>query len=137
MSEQKKTFDKEIKDSEQAVAEQESELKELRKNAISFPKELEKAVATATKNLSDKLNVEFEFKIQLTNKETEGELNLKIQKITDLQEKVADLIAHNKLLQSKVEKAEQDAKEITIKAIETSGTKPMIMERSIRKEEKE
>jgi len=96
---------------------------------------MEKAVDNAKKMLKEKMEVEFEFKIQLTTKETEGDIKLKSQIIKDLQEKIESLNQQNKQLLAKVEKAELDAKEITLKAIETSGNKPIMFERNYKKED--
>jgi len=137
LAEQKKAFEKEIVEREQAVALHETELKELRKEAAAFPEKLEKTVNEATSRLQEKLEMEYKFQTQLLQKETEGEVKLKNQIIKDLQDKVESLIAQNKILLAKAEKAELDAKEITMKAIETSGTKPMMFERNYKKEESE
>ena len=137
LAEKQTAFEKEIKEREQAVAENETELRELRKKTDLFPKELEKAIAETVEKITDKLNTEFEFKIQLTQKETEGELKLKGQIITDLQAKIEGLDNQISGLSNKADKAEANAKDIVMKAIETSGNKQFVIERSSKKEEKE
>lgn len=137
LADKKVAFESEIKEREQTVAENEAELLELRKNAENFPKELEKAVTSAIKQETDSLNAEFDFKIQLSEKETKGKIDLKDQIISNLEAKILDLQSQIKSLSGKTDKAEANAKDIVMKAIESSGNKQFIVERTSKQEDKE
>ncbi len=121
LNEKRITFENEIKSREQALKEAETELADLRKKAESFSTELEKAVQNAIKETTAKLEKEYKFEAQLKLKEHEGEVKLKNIYIESLQAKIKDLEAQLKQALQKAESAEQNTKEITIKAIENSG----------------
>ncbi len=104
-----------------AVASDEKELSELRVRMEKFPAELEKAVQAAVKDASSRLEKEYGFEKQLQNKEHESELKLKSQIIDSLLVRIKDLELQVKQANIKADNAESNTKEITLKAIQSSG----------------
>jgi len=121
LSEKKLSFENEIKERELAVASDEKELSELRVRMEKFPAELEKAVQAAVKDASSRLEKEYGFEKQLQNKEHESELKLKSQIIDSLLVRIKDLELQVKQANIKADNAESNTKEITLKAIQSSG----------------
>ncbi len=121
IAEKRLTFEKEIAEREAKVSLAETELKELRKKSEAFPKELEIAVQDAIEQTREKMEIQFKFEKELTEKQTEGELKLKEQTIGTLQAKIKDLEAGIKELGQKANNAELSVKDIAIKAIESSS----------------
>jgi hypothetical protein len=128
--EKKAAFEKEFAERETKVKEAETELNELRTKAAAFPAELEKAVSSAIKTTTEKLETTFRFEKELKEKETTGELKLKDQIIETLKNKIKDMEASLKELSQKTATAEANVKDIAIKAIESSSTKPYIIEKT-------
>ena len=104
------------------MAESEQELQILRKQVDEFPETLRKTVETAVKAAESALTREFNHKKELEDREHAGEISLKNQTIENLQGRIKDLEAQLKQAYSKVDNAEQNIKQITIKAIESSAT---------------
>ncbi|HQM70342.1 MAG TPA: hypothetical protein PK521_13620, partial [Bacteroidales bacterium] len=115
------SFESGIKVREQTVAAAEKELAELRLKAESFPSELEKAVQEAINETTARLEKDYKFEKQLLLKDHEGEIKLKNQQIESLMAKIKDLELQLKQAYSKAENAENNSKEITLKAIQSSG----------------
>jgi hypothetical protein len=87
----------------------------LRLKAESFPSELEKAVQTAVKETTARLDKDYKFEKQLLLKDHEGEIKLKNQQIESLMAKIKDLELQLKQAYSKAENAENNSKEITLR----------------------
>jgi len=121
LADKKASFETEINAREQAVAAAEKELTELRLRAENFPGELEKAVQSAVKEITLQLEKDHKFDKQLILKDHEGELKLKSQQIDSLVARIKDLESQLKQAYTKAESAENNAKEITLKAIQSSG----------------
>ena len=121
LADKKAFFDADIAARESKVQEAETELKQLREKSESFPLEIEKAVKTAEKLLTEKLQVQYKFETELTTRQNEGELKLREQTIQTLQSKIKDLDAIIRELTTKANTAEASVKDIAIKAIESSG----------------
>ena len=115
------SFESGIKVREQTVVAAEKELAELRARAENFPSELEKAVQNAVKETTAQLEKEFKYERQLLLKDHEGEIKLKSQQIESLMAKIKDLEVQLKQAYGKAESAENNSKEITLKAIQSSG----------------
>lgn len=121
LADKKAAFEHEFTGRESKIQEAESELKELRTKSAAFPAELEKAVAAATKAVSEKLETQFGFEKELQQKETVGELKLKDQIIGTLNAKIKDMETTIKELSQKAVTAETSVKDIAIRAIESSS----------------
>jgi len=89
---------------------------------------LEKAVQSAVKLATEKLETTFKFQKELSEKEVSGELKLKDQIIQTLNAKIKDLETSLKELSQKTVTAETSVKDIAIKAIEHSS-KPYFIEK--------
>ena len=121
LAEKKASFENEISAREQSVASAEKELAELRLKAEKFPSELEKAVLSSIKETTSQLDKEHKFEKQLLLKDHDGDMKLKNQQIESLLAKIKDLETQLKQAYSKAENAENNTKEITLKAIQSSG----------------
>lgn len=121
ITQKREAFETEINAREQSVAAAENELAILRTKAQSFPAELEKAVQTSIKETTDRLEKEHKYEKQLLLKDHEGELKLRNQQVESLQAKIKDLESQIKQAYAKAENAENNSKEITLKAIQSSG----------------
>ncbi len=121
LSEKKISFEKEIVEREQKVAEVEAELKELRTKTNNFPKDLENTVKKAEELMESKLAMQYNFEKELTEKQTAGELALKEQSIVLLKEKIKEQEQFVKELSKKASDAEGNVKDIAVRAIESSS----------------
>ena len=121
LAEKKAAFENEINSREQTVAAAEKELTELRGMADKFPSELEKAVQVAVKETTAQLEKDHKFEKQLILKDHDGEIKLKNQQIESLMARIKDLENQLKQAYVKAENAENNSKEITLKAIQSSG----------------
>lgn len=137
LKEKMESFESGIKIREQSVAASEKELAELRLKAENFPAELEKAVQTAIKETTARLDKDFKFEKQLLLKDHEGEIKLKNQQIESLMAKIKDLELQLKQAYSKAENAENNSKEITLKAIQSSGQIKIIEKEDTRRKSEE
>jgi hypothetical protein len=121
LTEKKEAFENEIRSREQSIALAEKELSELRTNSEKFPSELEKAVLAAVKESTVKLSKEYEVDKQILAKDHESELKLRNHQVESLNARIKDLEQQLKQALLKAETAENNTKEITLKAIQTSG----------------
>lgn len=128
LADKKMAFEKEVTERETNLKLAETELAELRAKNAAFPAELEKAVQSAVKLASEKLETSFNFQKELREKEVTGELKLKEQTIQTLNAKIKDLEISLKELSQKTVTAETSVKDIAIKAIEHSS-KPYFIEK--------
>jgi hypothetical protein len=117
----KESIDNEINTREQIIAAAEKELFDLRSKAENFPADIDKAVQSAIKETTTQLDKEHKFEKQLLMKDHEGELKLKNQQVESLMARIKDLEIQLKQAYSKAENAENNTKEITLKAIQSSG----------------
>jgi hypothetical protein len=121
LAEKRESFESEITAREQTVAVAEKELAKLRSDAEEFPEELEKAVQDSLKETTAQLEKDHKFEKQLLLKDHDGEMKLKNQQIDSLLAKIMDLEIQLKQAYSKADNAENNTKEITLKAIQSSG----------------
>ncbi len=121
LADKKSTFEQEIKSREQAVINAETELNDLRKKNEAFPKLIEQSVKEAIAGNTEKLQTTYKFETQLKLKETEGEIKLRDQDIVNLNAKIKDLGVQVAQLANKADQSDKSAKDIAIKAIESSS----------------
>jgi hypothetical protein len=121
LTEKRVSFENEINAREQAIAAVEKELSELRQKSEKYPADLEKAIQTAIKETTVQLDKDHKFDKQMLLKEHEGELKLKNQQLESLLVRIKDLETQLKQAYAKAENAESNTKEITLKAIQSSG----------------
>ena len=115
--------DREFAEREQAIARQEQELANLRANVEAFPKELETTVARDVKAAVEKVQTEGKFRLELVQKESEGERNVLQAKIASLETVVKDQSIQLAKLNEQVEKSYSQVQAIAVKAVEGSATK--------------
>lgn len=121
ISSKKALFEQEIKSRELAVIAAESELKELRAKDLSTPKVIEQSVKEAVEANIEKLSTTYKFESQLKAKESESEIKLRDQDILNLKGKIKDIEIQLVQFASKAEQADKSAKDIAIKAIDSSS----------------
>ena len=115
--------DREFADREQSLARQEQELADLRVRVTAFPKELETTVAREVKAAVEKIQTEAKFRLELVQKEFEGERNVLQGRITSLEALVKDQSAQLAKLNEQVEKSYAQVQAIAVKAVEGSAAK--------------
>jgi len=114
----RETADKDLAEREKIITEKEREFAELRAKAATFPKELEAAVSTAVKDISDKLRLEAKNRDELLRKEFEGERNVLTAKNEAFERSNKDLLAANIKLAQQIEAAYQKVQDIAEKTVD-------------------
>lgn len=121
-ADKKASWEKSLKDQQEILTKEKTELAELRKLAAGFEGEKEKIIAQAQEILRKELTGQFETERKLTEQEQKAEkdiLNLKITNFTAENNRLnTEIISLKKAL----EEATRQVKEIAVKVIE-SGTK--------------
>jgi hypothetical protein len=133
----RESFESEINAREQAVAAAEKELTELRSKTENFPADIEKAIQVSIKETTAQIEKEHKFEKQLILKDHDGEMKLKSQQIESLLAKIKDLEIQLKQAYSKAENAESNTKEITLKAIQSSGQIKIVEKEDSRRKSEE
>lgn len=126
--------DREFSEREQAIARQEQELADLRTRVAAYPKELEITIAREVKQAVDKVQTEAKFRLELLQKEFEGERNVLESKIVSLEALVKDQAARISSLGEQVEKSYVQVQAIAVKAVEGSAAKPVVIQTSQQKQ---
>jgi len=114
----KEQADRELKVREQAVAEREEELTDLRKRAATFPKEMETAVNRAVKEVTDRLTLETKSREEIHKKEYEGERNVLKTRIEALEKIVKEQGDYIAKITQQLEAAYQKVQDIAVKTVE-------------------
>lgn len=118
----KEQMENELKAREKTIAEREEEINELRKKVSAFPKEMETTISRATKDISERLNVEAKNREELQKKEFLGEKNVFTTRIDSLEKIVKEQSEQTAKLSQQLEKAYQQVQDIAVKTIEGSST---------------
>lgn len=137
LTQKMESFESEITTREQSVAAAEKELTELRATTEKYPAELERAIQTTVKETTAQLDKEHKFEKQFLLKDHDGEMKLKNQQIESLMAKIKDLEIQLKQAYNKAENAESNTKEITLKAIQSSGQIKIIEKEESRRKSEE
>jgi len=127
---------KNIDEREKILKEKETELQNLQKQVDGFDKLISDAINKTKLEITDQLNKEFNFKQQLDNKDLEAKINLQKQEIESLNKKIAEQQDIIKSLSVQFDNASKQAKEIALKAIESTGIKNLNLPGFGAKEEK-
>jgi len=127
--------DREFSEREQSIARQEQELADLRARVAAYPKELESTVAREVKLAVDKVQIEAKFKLELLQKEFEGERNVLESKIVSFESQVKEQSARISSLGEQIEKSYVQVQAIAVKAVEGSAAKPVVIQTSQQKQE--
>ncbi len=113
--------DRSFAEREQAIAGQEQELADLRGRVVSFPQELEKSVAAAVKAAVDKQQFEVKYRLELLQKEFDGEKNVLTTRITSMETVIKEQAARIGKLNEQIEKSYSQVQDIALKAVEGSA----------------
>lgn len=118
LAEKKELFEKNC-GTRQAVLEMaEDELKSQRNRVAGFPKELENAVSLTEKSVTESLEREYRYSMNLKSAEIEGEKRLQQQTIVSLQAKIKEQDILIRELSARAETASQQVQSIALKALE-------------------
>jgi hypothetical protein len=115
--------DRDFADREQALARQEQELADLRTRVGAFPKELEITVAREVKTAVEKVQTDAKFRLELVQKELEGERNVLQARIASLEALVKDQSVQLAKMNEQVEKSYTQVQAIAVKAVEGTAAK--------------
>ena len=121
ITDKKAQFELEISSRELNLKNSEAELAELRKNNAEFPDKLEKALKSKETEVTKQLQTKYGFDVQLMEKQSEGDIRLREQAITSLQEKIKEQQEQMKEYAEKANRAEANVKDIAMKAIENAS----------------
>ncbi|MFZ3207791.1 MAG: hypothetical protein WA140_03030 [Geobacteraceae bacterium] len=114
--------DREFVEREQSLARQEQELADLRARVALFPKEMESSVAAEVKSAVEKQQVEAKYRLELFQKELDGEKNVLMTKLASLEAVVKEQTARIAKLNEQIEKSYTQVQEIAVKAVEGSAS---------------
>lgn len=117
--------DRELGEREQAIARQEQELIDLRAKVAAFPQEVAATVNREVKAAVDKVQTESKFKVELAQKEFEGERNVLQTKIGSLEAMAKEQSGQIAKLMEQVEKSYAQVQAIAVKAVEGPAAKSM------------
>jgi len=120
--EMKKTVkEKELFDRENILASREEEFKRLQKEALGFDEKLQKAISEAKETTTRELALKYEFESKLREKEIEGDIRLKEQRISSLEGKIMEQESLISQLSDKANKASSQVQDIANRALDTSS----------------
>lgn len=117
----KEQSEKELTEREKLIAERENQLKELQDKVSAFPQELQTAVGIATKETSERVQLEAKNREEMLKKEFEGEKNVLTTRIASLEKTVKEQGEQISNLSRQLENAYQKVQDIAVKAIEGSS----------------
>jgi hypothetical protein len=117
----KEQMEKDLRQREQAVAQSEQELAQLRAQAAAAPKEQETAVQKAVKEALDRAKAESAGREELLKRDFAGERNVLSTRIAALEQTVKEQNEQLKRLTQQAEKAYAQVQDIAVKAIDGSA----------------
>lgn len=121
LADKKERFEQEILSRELNLKNAEAELMELRKYNAEFPAKLEKALKDKEAEVIQRLQTKYEFDMKLMEKQNEADIRLRDQTIASLQEKIKEQQVQLKEYTDKANRAEENVKDIAVKAIENAS----------------
>ena len=107
---------------------------DLRKNNAEFPGKLEKALKEKETEVTKQLQMKYGFDISLKEKQYEGDVRVKDQMVSSLQEKIKEQQEQLKEYAEKANRAEANVKDIAVKAIENASKVRMIAAKTEKEE---
>ena len=120
-----KELNEKVKQSTQAlelretqIAEKEKELETLREQVTQFPEKLQKAIDKTKMETEEAVKKQYQFEMQLSQKELEGEKRLYEQKVASFLEKIKEQDNLIKTLTARVDQSGKQVQDIAIKAVE-------------------
>ncbi len=110
--------EKDLHDRERLITEREELFQELQNRVNDFPGQLEREVAEAVKETSERMQIEAGYQKQLVEKQFEGEKNVLLAKIESLEKTVTKQNSQIEQLSGQHELAYQKVQDVAVKAIE-------------------
>lgn len=124
-----KQLDEKLKQTTQAleiresqIAEKEQEFAELKQQVAQFPDKLKEAIDKTKLEAEESVKNQYQFEIQLSQKEIEGEKRLYEQKVASFLEKIKEQEHLVKTLTTRVDQSGKQVQDIAIKAVEGAST---------------
>jgi hypothetical protein len=130
LADKKERFEQEILSRELNLKNAEAELMELREYNAEFPAKLEKALKDKEAEVIQRLQTKYEFDMKLMEKQNEADIRLRDQTIASLQEKIKEQQVQLKEYTDKANRAEENVKDIAVKAIENASKVRMFTTKS-------
>jgi hypothetical protein len=103
---------------ETQIAEKEKELETLREQVTQFPEKLQEAIDKTKMETEEAVKKQYQFEMQLSQKELEGEKRLYEQKVASFLEKIKEQDNLIKTLTARVDQSGKQVQDIAIKAVE-------------------
>jgi hypothetical protein len=120
-----KALDEKVKQSTQAlelretqISEKEKELETLREQVTQFPEKLQEAIDKTKIETEEAVKKQYQFEMQLSQKDLEGEKRLYEQKVASFLEKIKEQDNLIKTLTARVDQSGKQVQDIAIKAVE-------------------
>lgn len=123
LSDWKENNEKDLKKREEAIAESEAELQELRIKTAEFPKELARSIDKAVKEATERILLEAKHKEELLKSSFDGEtksLHIRIESLEKTIKEQSDIIAK---YSSQLEKSYNQIQDIATQAVQGSSNK--------------
>ena len=130
--EEKVKCEKDLAAKEDALCKQEEEYKKLQQEASDFPKRLEKELMALEKEVTSKLNEEFDSHQVLMKKDADAEKRFYNLQIENLQDQIKKQETEIVALKKEAEAAGKKAQELAVKVIERGGRDIGASERNVR-----
>ena len=103
---------------ESQISEKENELESLREQVAQFPEKLQEAIDKAKLATEEAVKKQYQFEMQLNQKELEGEKRLYEQKVESFLEKIKEQENLIKTLTARVDQSGKQVQDIAVKAVE-------------------
>ncbi|MBI2550742.1 hypothetical protein HYV73_00135 [Candidatus Uhrbacteria bacterium] len=134
-------FESVREEKEQNMATREGEIKakevefaDFKRQVETFPARLQKDISEAETRVLERMNREWETKMEFARKESESQRQLMQAEIIHFQEKLTRQTEDNQLLRREVEEANKKSQELAVKVIENSRPLPPVEKQEPRKE---
>jgi hypothetical protein len=136
LAEQKEQTERELTEREKIIAEREKKIASFEQRINELEQTRDKVVDNAIKELTERLNADFQAKETLFKKEFEGERKVFSTRIQSLEATVKDQNERITLLNQQLEKASTQVQDIAVKAIEGSSHSKLLNQLQSYMEEK-
>ena len=103
---------------ESQIAEKEKELEILREQVTQFPEKLQEAIDKTKLETEEAVKRQYQFEIEIGQKEIEGEKRLYEQRVASFLEKIKEQESLVKSLSTKVDQSGKQVQDIAVKAVE-------------------
>ncbi len=103
---------------ESQISEKESELETLREEVTQFPEKLQEAIDKTNLETEEAVKNQYQFEMQIGQKELEGEKRLYEQKVESFLEKIKEQDNLIKTLTARVDQSGKQVQDIAVKAVE-------------------